>query len=831
MVNVARVEATISAKSKLRPGLNQASGELNAFRRAQQRAFSVFGSAAARASSAAVQKHAAAVSAAQARIAFASRNSVGAIAAPAALAASYKQYADVDRQISRIGITANASASELAGVRKQIEGIAYETAQSSGKVTGGLDVLVAQGRSLKEGLEFLPSVARTAAAAGAEIDDIAKSADAVSSNFKIAGRDMQAAFDIMAEGGKAGQFELKDQSRYLPSLAPAAAAAGFTGTKGLTDLVALLQIMRKGSGSSEEASSSMSNIFQKMESEETVKRFDKFGIKLRGGLEKARKEGKNLVEVFADLTEQALKGDFSKLPQLFSDMEMARGMRALLTYRKELQAMVGQIEKTASGSVGRDLTKVTNDARAQLDRMFAAVENRAVQAGGFIAKNIVLPIDEALKRIDRGENATVNKAVEGLHYSSANLIANQEIDGAAPGKYDPETRRLVDARKEFLTRQRYDEERERIGGEIGGLEAKRSKIVADDEASRKGKVLPPAIAATLDARRKVQTDPIDGQIATLRDKLASLEALFQSISEINTDLGAVEALREKAGKPRLSRKPEQPEFARVGSGTTAFTPRLAAGGSAPSIEYGDVPISTTQPPERERVADRPTSSSGEVKTALETGEFGFTTMAETGPRRDRLAPTTAADAASEAVKPSPQPPRFKVDNALPENPQGNAASNSLFNGQALANQQTDARLTKAPTGDRSVSPAFLPADAFRFERPAAEQPMRHETPPRREAAAPAFAPAGAGGFKLDDIGEVQSKVDAAKASVDSLGSSGASAGSALASGITSGLSAMEAQVAQSVARMQAQLNSLKAPSLSMGGLGGFNTGKGMAEVR
>lgn len=37
---------------------------------------------------------------------------------------------------------------------------------------------------------------------------------------------------------------------------------------------------------------------------------------------------------------------------------------------------------------------------------------------------------------------------------------------------------------------------------------------------------------------------------------------------------------------------------------------------------------------------------------------------------------------------------FKVDNNLPDRPQGNAASNSLFNGEALANQTLDPRLTK-----------------------------------------------------------------------------------------------------------------------------------------
>jgi TP901 family phage tail tape measure protein len=619
MVNVARVEATISAKSKLRPGLTQAAGELNAFRRAQQKAFSVFGSAAARASTVAVQKHAQASAAAQSRIAMASRASIASIAAPAALAASYKQFADVDRQISRIGITANATQGDLAGVRKQIEGIAYETAQSSGKVTGGLDVLVAQGRTLKEGLEFLPSVARTAAAAGAEIDDIAKSADAVSSNFKIAGKDMQTAFDIMAEGGKAGQFELKDMAQYLPGLAPAASAAGFSGTKGLTDMVAMLQVMRKGSGSASAAEASMSNIFQKMETEETAKKFKKMGVDLAAGLAKGRKEGRNLVEVFEELTAQALKGDLSKIPQLFADTEFSRGMRALMTYRGEWQKLAKTIAETSAGSVGRDLAKVTNDARAFIDRAMSTFENRLVQVGGALAKHIVLPLDESIKKLEGGENRTFNKAVEGLHYASANLIANQELDGASPGKYDPETRRLVDARKEFLTRQRYEDERTRLGGEISGLEAQRAKVVADDEAQRKGKRLPASVSAALEARRNAQTAPLDAKIAAAKASLSGLDDLMQQISDFNSMLGSVEAERAKRAGLRFNQKPGEPGFALVGSGAASFAPNLEGGGAQTSIQFGDRPFSHQLPPSRPAELSGKTSSSADVSAALGGG--------------------------------------------------------------------------------------------------------------------------------------------------------------------------------------------------------------------
>ncbi|MFL9828922.1 phage tail tape measure protein, partial [Rhodoplanes sp. SY1] len=140
----------------------------------------------------------------------------------------FKDYADVERRLTRIMITAEATRREMDGVLGDLEGLANRTATPLDKVVGGLDTLVQQGRNLKDSLAFLPAVVRSAQASGAEVDDIAKTADAISTHLKVGASEMQTAFDILQAGGKAGQFELKDMARYLPSMLPAAKALGIT---------------------------------------------------------------------------------------------------------------------------------------------------------------------------------------------------------------------------------------------------------------------------------------------------------------------------------------------------------------------------------------------------------------------------------------------------------------------------------------------------------------------------------------------------------------------------------------------------------------------------
>jgi TP901 family phage tail tape measure protein len=333
---------------------------------------------------------------------------VGAYAVANTAKEAYTRFADFDRRITRIRQTADASVAEGERAKAQIRQTADATGLSVNEIVEGVEALVASGRSLPESMQFVTAISKAAQASGAGVGDIAKTADAIGSSMKIAGREMQTAFDILVTQGKAGKFELKDMAQYLPSLAPAAAAIGLKGTEGLNKLAATLQVIRNQTGSAGEAATAMANVFQKMETEETAKKFSKFGIDLRKEMAKARKEGKALDEVFYDLSERALKGDLSKLPQLFADAQFAQGMRAILSQRELLRQFTANITK-AGGAVERDLVAPANDAASAIQRLSNAWDGAlkafgaAADAGG---------VTTLLKTLTEGFNAVNREAVE-----------------------------------------------------------------------------------------------------------------------------------------------------------------------------------------------------------------------------------------------------------------------------------------------------------------------------------------------------------------------------------------------------------------------------------
>lgn len=355
----------------------------------------------------------------------------GRVAGPAAIAAggvsAFRQFAAGDLRIRRIGITADASEKEVAGLGKTMRDTAYATGHTFDKIAKGMESLTAGGMDLKEALPAIPAIAMTAQAAGAEVEDMATTTLALNQNLKISTDRMQSAFDVLVKGGKAGKFELKDMARHFPSIAPAAVAAGMKGEEGLMRIVAALQTIRNGTGTTEEAAASMQNIFAKMESEETVKKFEKFNVNLRKEMERARKEGKDLLETFTDLSEKAIKGDLSKIPQLFSDMEFARGMRALLSYRDLNRKVMGEL-KNSAGSTAQDFAKVMDTPAMAVARLSESFSKMVVEMGA---------------ALDRGGlTGKINAITEALHAAkkASDMLPSgtpQSVKNAADGTANP----------------------------------------------------------------------------------------------------------------------------------------------------------------------------------------------------------------------------------------------------------------------------------------------------------------------------------------------------------------------------------------------------------
>ncbi len=333
---------------------------------------------------------------------------VAGVAAGVATTKAVRDYAQLERTINRIVLNADKGTEAIQPTLEALNRVGRDAQIGLDGAVTGLETLIASGRSLEEGMGFLPSVALTAKASGAAIEDIALSADALSGSMKIGAQDMQRAFDTLVAGGKAGKFELKDMSQYLPSLLPAFSALGYEGTEGLQKIVAMLQVMRNQAGTSGEAATYLSNVLNKMYSADTAKKFKGFGVDLPKALDKAKKEGKDLFEVFLDLAHIATKGDLSKLPLLFTDAEMQKGVRALMTQRDLYQEVLRGLGRV-DGTAVRDFRQVVGDTQGSIERLEGAWDRLWTKIGQRVSKKAVPKLEalsDAMDAMDARERGT-----------------------------------------------------------------------------------------------------------------------------------------------------------------------------------------------------------------------------------------------------------------------------------------------------------------------------------------------------------------------------------------------------------------------------------------
>lgn len=357
---------------------------------------------------------------------------IGAIAG-VALAAGARSavidFAVVERQMSRIGITADASAEQTKQAFQSLQQVTKQFALPLDDGIKALDTLVSSGLNLQDAMAFLPSVLATAQASGAATEDIANTAIKAAGALKIQTSEMQKAFDVMVAGGKAGQFELKDMAAYIPELANSFASLGYEGQGGLKQLIALLQTLREDTGSASAAATQAQNIFGKMFSSDTAKKFSDFGIDLRKELDAAKKSGEDAVSAFVRLSNEAVKGDLSKLPLLFTDQEFRLGMQSLMTSADSYKKFIDAVNSNkVDGTVMRDLDRVLQGTQSKIDQLASSWDKLKLSFGETIAPAASAVMDSVSRGLDYDNAKQEGAKKRGYSWLRRNLGFTTESD-------------------------------------------------------------------------------------------------------------------------------------------------------------------------------------------------------------------------------------------------------------------------------------------------------------------------------------------------------------------------------------------------------------------
>ncbi|MCR4529856.1 phage tail tape measure protein [Acinetobacter venetianus] len=201
----------------------------------------------------------------------------GVTAGGAIVSSAMQKPRDYDQQLTYITNTATAGQGMTSSERILSRGVLNEYIKQAIRSGGGTredaadaaNTLIASGKyELKNVAPALNVAVRTAFATGASATDAANLTVRMA-DFGVT--DLQKGHDIAVKGDQYGAFGYKDQAKWLAQQMAAAKAVGYSGEKGLIELVALNQIAMKTAATTDEAGNNLVNLLAKLSSREFSK--------------------------------------------------------------------------------------------------------------------------------------------------------------------------------------------------------------------------------------------------------------------------------------------------------------------------------------------------------------------------------------------------------------------------------------------------------------------------------------------------------------------------------------------------------------------------------
>lgn len=274
-------------------------------------------------------------------------------------------------RIERLKIAAGETPEVMNAWAKQMRDASVTTGMNKDQVLGAAEAYVRLTGDVKTARENTLTFAKVAQATGSSAEEIAVTAAAMGQNMKVPAAQFEEMFSALSIQGKAGAIELKDLASELSTIAPQWAQFGKgTGAKGVRELGAAMQIVKKGfGGDAAETTTGLSNFLTAVQKK--GKRFGDLGV---GSFFTKKGELKGVLDIVDQISKKGIRKD--KLITAFGSTEAYRAFIQLRDNRAEVEKLVKASEDGAS--IQRDFDEYMGSAAGRSTKAWNNVKN-AVQ--------------------------------------------------------------------------------------------------------------------------------------------------------------------------------------------------------------------------------------------------------------------------------------------------------------------------------------------------------------------------------------------------------------------------------------------------------------------
>lgn len=335
-------------------------------------------------------------------------NRYTALLSGAAGVGAVRQVAALETRFMRLGIQADKSNEDIAGLKKQI----YEAAKAPdirvdpGEITSAIEDIVEKTGDLKFAQANIRNIGLAIQATGAQGQDIGQ----IMAEFQKMGiidpKQVMEAMDTLNVQGKEGAFTLQNLAALGPRVVTAYTSMGRGGVGAIREMGAALQVIRMGTGSSEQAATAFEAVMRTLGDKDKVGKLQKGGIQVFDPDE--AKKGKQVLRPINELMAEIVKKTGGK-KTLLSEVFDAEAMRAFNAASAEYQrtGSVETLEKFMK--VQGDGATTTRDSARAAGTFNAALTNLYTVWKQFADNQLSGPVKSLTSALNGLEPGTVER--------------------------------------------------------------------------------------------------------------------------------------------------------------------------------------------------------------------------------------------------------------------------------------------------------------------------------------------------------------------------------------------------------------------------------------
>lgn len=321
------------------------------------------------------------------------KGQLAAVAGLSAAAFQTKDALDWSMALKRLQVASSGAMGSIENVEKNLLRVSDATGVSKTELLAGTNAFIALTGDGKAAADSMSTFGRVATATGANMEDIAGAAGAMSINLGIGAQDFEKAFSILIAGGKAGAVELKDMAGLMSELA--AETQNFEGGQGveaLAELGAAFQIVRRGAGSAAEASTKLKRLMQSFSAQAAL-------IKKHGGVEvfttdkNGVKRLRTFEEIIQDIANSPLAKDPTILRKALGSSEAVGAFQQLTRIKGEWQELTK--ETMAANDVAEDYAEVQKNAAAKVFKFWNKTKNLLTRVFAVVVDGLAWLVDNS----------------------------------------------------------------------------------------------------------------------------------------------------------------------------------------------------------------------------------------------------------------------------------------------------------------------------------------------------------------------------------------------------------------------------------------------------